>query len=326
VPWVARNFVACGLPFGTASFAMAETSFLYPQFDLERAIHPDLTHVLWLTPYIHKLLANGQTILTNDLTRFGGPWLTLLFWIGLLVGFRSEAARRLRYFLLMCLGTFVLVQIMGQTQLSVESPEVNSENLLVLLMPLVVLYAISLFLALVDQMSLPTPQLRYPIIGAFVGLACLPMIFALLPSKTSPLAYPPYYPPFIRQAAGWMKQDELMMSDVPWAVAWYGQRQCVWLTLNSHDDFNAIHLWMKPIVAVYLSPETMNGRYASDWAGAATNTWGSFLTYVVTQNQVPPDFPLHMSPKGFPPEHLLVTDVPRWIASHEQDSTPRTGN
>ena len=113
-PWVVRNFAVSGTPFGTAGFAMAEGTPLFPQFQLERSIHPDLSHVLWLTPYLHKLLANGQSILTNDLTRFGGSWATLLFWAGLLLSFRSAAARRLRYFLLLCLGTFVVVQALGK--------------------------------------------------------------------------------------------------------------------------------------------------------------------------------------------------------------------
>jgi 4-amino-4-deoxy-L-arabinose transferase-like glycosyltransferase len=311
-PWVVRNFAVSGTPFGTASFAVAGTTLLFPQFQLERAIHPDLGHVLWLSPYLHKLVTKGQSILTNDLTRFGGSWATLLFWAGLLLSFRSVAVRRMRYFLLFCLGTFIVVQALGQTQLSVESPEVNSENLLVLLAPLVFLYGVSLFLTLLEQMNLPALQLRYPIIAAFAALSCLPMIFVMLPPKTSPVAYPPYFPPDIQQTAVWMKENELMMSDVPWAVAWYGQRQCVWLTLNAQDDFNAINYWMKPVQALYLTPETMDSRFVSDWVRTRDYSWGSFILQVVTQNQIPPSFPLRIAPKGFLPERLFLTDRERW--------------
>ncbi len=311
-PWVVRNFAVSGTPFGTAGFAVAEGTLLFPQFQLERSIHPNLVHLLWLTPYLHKLLANGQSILTNDLTRFGGSWATLLFWAGLLLSFRSVAARRLRYFLLLCLGTFVVVQALGQTQLSVESPEVNSENLLVLLAPLAFIYGVGFFLTLLEQMNLPALQLRYPIIAAFAVLSCLPMIFALLPPKTPPVTYPPYYPPELQQTAGWMKEDELMMSDVPWAVAWYGQRQCVWLTLNAQDDFNAINFWMKPVLAVYLTPETMDSRFVSDWVMTRDYSWGSYILQVVTQHQIPPGFPLRIAPNRFLPERLFLTDRERW--------------
>ena len=311
-PWVVRNFMVSGTPFGTASFAAAEATLLFPQFQLERAIHPDFGHLLWLTPYLHKLTANGQNILTNDLTRFGGSWATLLFWAGLLLSFRSVAVRRMRYFLLLCLGTFVVVQALGQTQLSVESPEVNSENLLVLLAPLAFIYGVSLFLTLLEQINLPALQLRYPIIAGFAVLSCLPMIFVMLPPKTSPVAYPPYYPPDIQQTAGWMQENELTMSDVPWAVAWYGQRQCVWLTLNPQDDFNAINFWMKPVQSLYLTPETMDSRFISDWGKASDKSWGGFILQVVTQSQIPPGFPLRIAPKGFLPERLYLTDRERW--------------
>jgi hypothetical protein len=311
-PWVIRNFAVSGTPFGTAGFAVAEGTFLFPQFQLERAIHPDLSHMLWLAPYFHKLTTNGQSLLTNDLPRFGGSWATLLFWTGLLLSFRSLAVRRLRYFLLFCLGTFVLVQALGQAQLSVESPEVNSENLLVLLAPLAFIYGVSLFLTLLEQMNLPVLQLRYPIIGGFVALACLPMILVMLPPKTSPVAYPPYYPPEIQQTAGWMNENELMMSDVPWSVAWYGRRQCVWLTLNAQDDFDAINYWIKPVQALYLTPETMDSRFVSDWEKTHDYSWGGFILQVVTQNQIPPKFPLRIAPAGFLPERLYLTDRERW--------------
>ena len=111
-------------------------------------MHPDLTHVLWFKLYVHKLLANVHDILVNVLPKLGGSWASMLFLAGLLLGFRGMAVRRMRYFLLMCLGTFIVVQALGRTQLSEESPEVNSENLLVLLVPLVFMLRREFFLHL----------------------------------------------------------------------------------------------------------------------------------------------------------------------------------
>jgi hypothetical protein len=249
-PWVVRNFVVSGTPFGTAGFAVVEGTFLFPRFQLERSVHPDFAHALLLTLYSHKLLVNARDILTNGLPRLGGSWASLLFLAGLLLSFRRIAVQRLRYFLLMCLGVFIVVQSLGRTQLSDESAEVNSENLLVLLVPLVFIYGASFFFTFLEQMTLPVRQLRYLIMAAFVAVSCLPMIFTLLPPKTVPVVYPPYYPPDIQQTASWMKEDELMMSDVPWAVAWYGRHQCVWLTLNSQDDFFAVFDNIKPVRAL----------------------------------------------------------------------------
>jgi hypothetical protein len=309
---VIRNCVVSGTPFGTAGFAFAEGVGSFPRFQLERSVHPDLTHILWFKLYALKLFANAHDILINGLPRLGGSWASMLFLAGLLLGFRGIAVRRMRYFLLMCLGMFMVVQALGRTQLSDESPEVNSENLLVLLIPLVFCYGVSFFFTFVEQMKLPVSQLRYAVIAVFAALSCLPMIFTLLSAKLSPVVFPPYFPPDIQQTAGWMKENELMMSDVPWAVAWYGQRQCVWLTLDPQNDFFAINDNLKVVQALYLTPRTMDGKFLSDWVLSGERSWGSFIIMVGLQNQIPPGFPLRNAPTGFLPERLFLTDRERW--------------
>jgi hypothetical protein len=313
-PWVIRNFAVSGTPFGTAGYAIFEQTALFPQFQLERSIHPDLGHTLWLRLWLIKFLPNVQALLVNELPRLGDSWASILFLAGLLLGFRGMAARRMRYFLLMCLGTFIVVQALGRTQLSDESPQVNSENLLVLLVPLVFCYGASFFFTFLEQMRLPAVQLRYLVTAVFVVLSCLPMILIVtfISPRVSPITYPPYYPPDIQQTAGWMKENELMMSDVPWAVAWYGQHQCAWLTLNTQDDFFAINDYLKPVQALYITPETMNGKFASEMVRPGEQSWGRFIVLGVLQNQIPQGFPLRNAPTGFLPERLFLTDRERW--------------
>jgi hypothetical protein len=316
-PWVVRNYAVSGTPFGTAGFAIISGTGLFPQFQLERSLHPDFTHALGFRPYVSKLIGNVHDILTNDLPKLGGSWASVLFLAGLLLGFRGLAARRMRYFLLMCLGWFIVVQALGRTQLSEKSPELNSENLIVLLAPLVFIYGVSFFFTFLDQMKLAVPQLRYVVIAVFVALSCLPMILisTLLSPRVIPIVYPPYYPPDIQQTAGWMGENELMMSDMPWAVAWYGNRQCLWLTLNAQDDFFAVNDNIKPVLALYLTPETTDGKFVTDWARAGEHSWGNFMIQVMTQNQIPLNFPLRNAPTGFLPDRMFLTDRQRWKAT-----------
>jgi hypothetical protein len=238
----------------------------------------------------------------------------MFFLTGLLLGFRNLAARRLRYFLLMCLGTFIVIQALGQTELSTNSPEVNSENLIVLTVPLVFIYGAVFFLTLLRQMKLPVVQLRYAVTGLFVLVSCLPMLFALGPARILPVSYPPYYPPDLQRTAGWMKENELMMSDVPWAVAWYGHHQCVWLTLNTQDEFNAINYWIKPVQALYLTPETMDEKLLSECVHGGENSWGNFLIKAMAQSQIASNFPLTHAPSGTAGigSGLFLTDRIRW--------------
>jgi hypothetical protein len=311
-PWVVRNFMVSGTPFGTAGFAIVQGTGAFPGFQLERSIHPDLSPALGLSIYLHKLAGNLRPILQDALPRLGGSWVSMLFLTGLLLSFRSPAVRRVRYFLLMCLVVFIVAQALGRTQLSEESPEVNSENLLVLLVPLVFIYGVSLFHILLDQMTLPLRELRLAVKVVFVGLCCAPLFFAVLPPRAIPVVYPPYYPPDIQLIAGWMRPNELMMSDIPWGVAWYGQHQCTWLSLDSQDDFFAINDYLKPVQALYLSPQTMDAKFASNWAKAEQHGWGNFILQAVAQNKIPASFPLVHSPPGFFPERLFLTDADRW--------------
>ena len=310
-PWIIRNEAVSGTPFGTAGYAVVEGTFVFPRFQLERSIHPELTLAMRVMPYALKLLGNMRDLLTGDLLKSGATWAGVLFFAGLFMGFRSTGARRVRYFLLMCLAVFIVAQSLGRTQLSDLTPEFNSENLLVLLVPLVFIFGASFFFTLLDQMTLPLLQLRYAVVAGFVALCCLPLAFTLW-SAARPLVYPPYYPPEIQQTANWMKPDELMMSDVPWAVAWYGDRQCVWNTLDAQADFFAINDYLKPVQALYLTPLTMDGKFVSDWVQTRDISWGNFIVDTVIKNQCPPGFPLHFAPKGFLPDRLFLTDRQRW--------------
>jgi hypothetical protein len=310
-PWIIRNETVSSTAFGTAGYSVVEDTFVFPRFQLERAIHPDVAQAMWLKPYVQKLFTNTRDLMTGDLLKSGATWAGVLFFAGLFLGFRSTGARRVRYFLLLCLAVFIAVQSLGRTQLSELTPEINSENLLVLLVPLVFIFGASFFFTLLDQMTLPLVQLRYAVIAAFVALCCLPLFFTLW-SNARPVVYPPYYPPEIQQTARWMQPDELMMSDIPWAVAWYGDRQCVWNTLDAQSDFFAINDYMKPVQAIYLTPLTMDGKFVSDWVQARDFSWGNFIVDTVIKNQFPPGFPLRFAPTGFLPDRMFLTDRQRW--------------
>jgi Dolichyl-phosphate-mannose-protein mannosyltransferase len=311
-PWIVRNEMVSGTAFGTAGFAVVEGTFVFPRFQLERSLHPELTHAMSLVPYMQKLFGNLRGNLMGDLLNSGATWAGALFFAGLFLGFRSPGARRLRYFLLMCLPVFIVAQSLGRTQLSEQSPEINSENLLVLLVPLVFVFGASFFFTLLDQMPLPLIQLRYAIITGFVVLCNLQLTFALLPPRTPPVVYPPYYPPEIQRIAGWMKPDELMMSDIPWAVAWYGDRQCVWLSLDAQTEYFAISDYLKPVQALYLTPQTMDARFVSEWVQQRDFNWGNFIVDSVVKHTIPAGFPLNNAAPGFLPDRLFLSDHARW--------------
>jgi Dolichyl-phosphate-mannose-protein mannosyltransferase len=279
-PWVVRNELVSGTAFGTSGYAIFATTPVFPEFKLERSIVPDFAFGvnIWLKILTQKLLANSKELIQSEFPRLGGNWIGAFFLVGLLVGFANLTASRIRYFLLMSLPVLLAAQALGHTQLSEESKQINSENLLVLASPLVLLYGVSFFYLLLDQIYLPIRELRYVIIGAFCVIACLPMLFALVPAGArSPLSYPPYHPPSIQRAGYFAKPEELTMSDIPWAMAWYGQRQCVWLTQKMQPDFSDINDLQKPIMVLFLTRVTLDSRIITDWLAAGSESWPTLI-------------------------------------------------
>ena len=310
-PWIARNLAVSGTFLGTAGYAVVEGTFAFPGSRLMQSLNPDMTSAYWVLPYTVKLQTNLRYILQDDMLSLGGGWMGILFLAGLLLGLRNVVARRLRYFTMMCLGVFLVVSALGRTQLTYISPELNTENPLVLLTPLVVIFGVAFFLTLLNQMNAPSVQVRYSVVGLVVVLACQQFILTLLPPKTTPGAYPPYYPPEIQKFSGWMRPDELVMSDIPWAVAWYGDRQCTWTTINSQYEFFQFNDFVKPVRALYLTLNTLDAKLFTECLQGGVDSWGNFVLKTVAANQIPPQFPLKAAPYGLL-SGLFLTDRQRW--------------
>ncbi|HSY20092.1 MAG TPA: glycosyltransferase family 39 protein [Candidatus Acidoferrales bacterium] len=329
-PWLFRNLSVSGTLFGTAGYAVAEETSGFPGSYFMQSLTPDMTAAYWLRPYGHKLLGNLDTILQGDIFHLAGGWLGILFFAGLLLGLRNPAARRLRYFTMMCLFVLIIVQALGRTGLSSILPEINTENLLVLLTPLVVIFGAGFLLVLIDQMNLPSAAMR-PATMLLVAVMSWWALASTLILKVPTTTYPPYYPPDIQRMAGWMQPDELMMSDVPWAVAWYGDRQCSWTTINSTYEFFQLNDHVKPVHGLYLSINTVDSKILSECLNGGVGNWNRFAYELLAPQQknpvenigkitldnpgtikYPTDFPLLYSPSETISSGLYLTDRQRW--------------
>lgn len=312
LPWIIRNYWVSGTPFGTAGYAVIEGTFAFPGSRLMQSLNPDMAYAHRMTPYVLKLFGNLRSLFQNEIPRLGGGWMSVLFLAGLLLGLRNLVARRLRYFTIMCLGVSLVVSALGQTDWTLVSPDLNTENTLVLLTPLVVIFGVAFFLTLLDQMNLPLLEARYLVIALVVLLVRLQFAFALLPPRTSPVPYPPYYPPEIQKFSAWMQPTELIMSDIPWAVAWYGQRQCTWTTVNCQYEFVSLNDFVKHVNALYLSLLTLNGRLVTDCMQGTPDNWSNFAFKAAAYNQLPDKFPLHNAPEGTFFSGTVLADRQRW--------------
>jgi len=343
-PWIIRNIKLSGMPFGTATYTLVDNSVAFNEHRLDRSLDPEFNFP-FLKLVTQKLILNVRQVMASDLPRLGGSWAALFLLPALLVNLGHLAAARLRYFTLACIALLTIVQALGRTQLSEDSLDINSENLLILVLPLVLVYGVNLFFFLLDQLELPVRELRYAVIGAFVLFVSLPMVFAFLPPKPMPISYPPYYPPTIQSAAAWVKEDELTMSDMPWAMAWYGQAQCLWLSLNP-QQFLEINDYQKDIQELYLTSLTLDHKAFTRWILISETGWGNIILQaqpfaaapdtrlwprrvdlkVRQPNGALSTFPLHYWQEGWS-DHFLVTARERWpkSATGEESKSPTSG-
>jgi hypothetical protein len=190
------------------------------------------------------------------------------------------------------------------------------------------IYGTAFFITCLDQIEMPmllsALTMRRAAQAGFVVVLSVPLLGALISRAPVPVNYPPYYPPDLQKSAGWMKQNELWMSDVPWAVAWYGHRQCLWLTLDAQDDFFTVNDSFKAVSALYLTPETLDVKMYSDGLRAPDASWDKFVFNAVSRSELPSRFPLSKSPSGPAAivSGLFLADRARWSEAVPVPVTP----
>ena len=314
-PWLVRNWQVCGNPFGIAPYSIVQETATFGDNWLDRVLEPDVSKVT-TDEVLRKFFVGATQMVQEELPQLGGSWLTAFFLVGFLVPFVDPARSRLRWFALGSLACVALAQIVSRTHLSLDTPRIHSENLVVLLTPLVFMFGMALVALLVFSMDLTAEIWRTVILGVVVAVLWLPLALAFGPPRTSPIAYPPYYPPTIQRVAQWFEPGELVMSDMPWAVAWYGNRQSILLSASPDKEYLDISDWHKTVNGLYLTRLSLDQRFLSGWVLNARK-WGRFVIEILTGAKVPKGFPLRKAPSFLTtfPDHILLSDTERWNES-----------
>ncbi|MCI0746821.1 MAG: hypothetical protein L0Y58_15570 [Verrucomicrobia subdivision 3 bacterium] len=282
VPWLARNHAVSGTLFGTAAYTALQTTAPFPADTLFRSLSPDFS-TMTNAEVSRKILLNLREIIAKELPRLGGNWVTALFLAGLLMPFRSAMTARMRLFVVSTMGILLLAQ--ATVSPTSGSVSVDPNNYLIIAAPLVFIYGVSLLFNLLDQFS--GLAARYSVLAIFFLVSCLPLVLTFSAPPASPLAYPPYYPPWVQDKARYALEDQWIMSDIPWAMAWYGDRKAVSLSLKhgraggiAANDFYALHR-IKPLSGLHLTPrtaKTLDVNAIAQWrqSEAADRDWEAF--------------------------------------------------
>ena len=235
-------------------------------------------------------------MLSNDLPKLGGNWISAFFLAGLCIAFRNPALiEACAGFVFGSLILFYVAHALWQTHLSADAPEVNYEKMQVLLAPMVFMYGAALFYTFLEQLNLSLPDVRGMAVIVFVTVLCSPFLLGLMGPRTVPLNSP-YWPRRIQQVAGWMRTNEVLMSDIPGGVAWYGQRSCVWLPLDDENEFFRVN-GLKPVKGIVsdASGTTDHGHYLSANEDRSEKLGATSCWNVPSMGKCPQGFPLRKS-------------------------------
>ena len=304
----------------------------------EEAIKPGVAKRVGFWQIADKLSRNLRHLFLSELPRFSGGWFAVISLIGLVVPFRNPRLHRFRIFLLMTLAVFALGQALGRTHLSDAettladllrsplgqggfaemAPNLSSENLLAIVGPVSFLFGAGLFFALLDQWKVTLPEMRLVGGGVLVLASALPLLLGFVLAKPYPVADPPYHPPRLQylktipanHGLQELMHDDLLMSDLPWAVAWYGGQDSLWLTRTVQPDFYRLNDEFRPVRGLYFTEMTTDQRYVSRVFAPNASNWERFVLTMQVNGELPDGFPLLGVDDAFSPRQWLLFAVP----------------
>jgi hypothetical protein len=249
-PWVVRNWRASQTLFGLSRFELLEgvgegTPNEIKVGQVQRMFGGDLP-ALRLRQQVRRALINARQLYEVALKDVGSNYLIVFFLAGLMHRFRQEEVFRLRRFVFWALLTAIL-------WMSIAGPP--KRNFLTVFAPLIIVYGVAFFYVMFERLQFRTRLVRTTLVGAFAVFNALPFIFMLLPPPTT-LPYPPYRADVITLLGKAFTEDEVLVSDIPWAVAWYADRSAIWAPF-AEKDYYAINDNVKVVSGIYLTQETL---------------------------------------------------------------------
>ena len=303
-PWCLRNHELTGSILGSSPYAALHDTILYEGDAVDRSTQAGPGNVLIFHALKVKLASKLVGVWENDLRALGSGLAICFFLVSFFHVFDRREVNVLRW----CLGLGLVVMTV-----SVAMGDNNMATRLSVFLPFVVIYGAASFVATTDRIFIED-EWKSVFSGLFVLIAALPAVvngFAV-PARSP---YPPYYPPFVSYTSAMLDDGEIMCSDIPWAIAWYGNRSSVLLP-SSTDEFMSLHEEWHNFSGLYITTETSGRSYAGSLADGSHRSW-----WPVINRRVPDGFPLQhgisLPPDGH--DQLFLTDRIRWPEDKQAD-------
>jgi hypothetical protein len=87
----------------------------------------------------------------------------------------------------------------------------------------------------------------------------------------------------------WFQPNEIIGSDMPWAVAWYADRRSLWLPFKPEEliDLSDYKRLGAPIAGIYLSPVSGTENTLGDLVNGEYRNWTSYIVRTIDPSKTP---------------------------------------
>ena len=298
-PWLVRNAMVCGDFRGMAGFAGLD-GIVRPEAGHMRRFEIDLSSTSG--NYFAENFRLNLTAQINRLIEYTG-WSCVapIALVSVLHPFRRPVTATFRWLMFAMWGSAVCgMGIFGMK----EERSLAANQFYLLFVPLFICYGMAYILVQWDRrigLGFILPQwgnrsgvhsfLRLSLVVAIFFLSGLPLLgrLSLLDRIPWYVEWPPYLPPYIAILRDWFQPNEIIASDMPWAVAWYAYRRSLWFPYEPRDliDLSDYMLLGAPIAGLYFTPISGSGNTLGDLINGEYRYWTPYIVRTIDASKTP---------------------------------------
>ncbi len=279
------NLPTAGNPMGSgfyqfyAGLAGGSESMVMRNFNPEQLmLNPD--------GFLRKIAYGTVGQLASIFTFMGGIVAAPLFFISLLHPFKRAEIAQFRWaILIMWVWAAIGMAIFG-----LPEGDKDANQLHILFIPLMTAYGLALLSVLWSRLSLPIEFAMVRnghfiitvLVSAAPFLLTVPWDITYGLQRDFKANWPPYFPLKYAEVARGVAENEIVVTDAPWAMAWYGDRTSLWLPRTRAQFYRAYDETKGqgyPMAGILLTPISTHQEYANQIAGRAGEygEWGPLI-------------------------------------------------
>jgi Dolichyl-phosphate-mannose-protein mannosyltransferase len=302
--WIVRDLRVTGTPFGISPLALMDGIGL-TETEWMRSPEPD-----WSRVNFSEFRKRTQNEFCHQLGSLfmllGGVMVAPIFFVSLLHAFKREATEHFKWALLV----MWLFAFAGAVLIGIDNQGMSPNQIHILFGPLMTSFGVAFLFVSWRRLNIEGSLFRNAFVTLLLIINGLPLLFAFF-AGNGPIQFPPYIPAFIQLFPNWIMPNEMIVSDMPWAVAWYADRTSVWLParMKTFNDYYDLQTLGNPIGGMYLTPISRDLGLALLTQDADYKDW---LPLLLPDKNAFGTFPLQSFVGIAGDQCLFFSDRPRW--------------